>query len=73
MNTLKELNNDQLDGLAKLAFDMARAAFILAILPTPSIPDNPGFGLFKILIGLFWGLACTYVALVLLKAKERVK
>lgn len=68
-----ELNADQLDGLAKLSFDLARAAFILAILPSPSIPDNPGTGLFKILLGLFWGLVCTYMALVLLRAKERLR
>lgn len=49
------------------------AAFILAILPAPSVPDNPEIGLFKILVGLFWSLVCTSVALVLLRAKERVK
>lgn len=69
----KELNDDQLDGLANLSFDLARAAFILAILPAPSIPDNPGIGLFKILLGLFWGLVCTYMALILLKAKGRLR
>lgn len=69
----KELNDDQLDGLANLSFDLARAAFILAILPAPSIPVDPINGILRILLGLFWGLACTYVALVLLKAKVRLK
>lgn len=71
IQVFKELNDDQLDGLAKLSFDLARAAFILAILPALSVSDNPGVGILKIALGLFWGLVCTYTALVLLKAKER--
>lgn len=71
MKIIQELNNDQLNGLANLCFDLARAAFILAILPAPEIPDNPVAGLLKILLGLLWGLVCTYVALVLLGMKGR--
>ena len=65
-----ELNDDQLDGLAKLTFDLARASFILAILPTSFIPENPVVGLFKTLLGLFWVLVCTYLALVILRKKK---
>lgn len=72
IQVFKELNDDQLDGLAKLSFDLARAAFILAILPAPGIPSDPLAGLLKIVLSLFWGLVCTYIALVLLRAKARL-
>ena len=71
INILHEFNNDQLDGLAKLYFDLARVAFVFAIFPASSVPIDPITGLFKIILGLIWGLACTYFALVLLKAKEK--
>lgn len=65
-----ELNNDQLDGLAKLMFDLAKASFIIAFFPSV-LSEDPGIKLFKILLGLFWGLVCTYLALLLLQRKER--
>lgn len=68
----KDLNDDQLDGLANLSFDLARAAFILAIFPASGIPADPLMGIFKIVLSLFWGLVCTYIALVLLNAKKKI-
>lgn len=37
MKFFQELNDDQLDGLAKLCFDLAKLAFALAILPAQTI------------------------------------
>jgi hypothetical protein len=72
MEIIGELNKDQLDGLAKLCFDLAKASLVIALLPATSIPSNPIFALVKMLIGLVWGLAFTYLALVILKAKEKL-
>lgn len=70
---IKELNKDQLDGLAKLCFDLAKAAFILIITPFNEFTKDPLTAIIKMLISLIGGLAFTIVALVLLKVKERVK
>lgn len=70
---LKELNKDQLDGLAKLCFDLAKGAFLLVFAPYSEITKEPLVATLKMFIGLIGGLAFTYVALVLLKLKENVK
>ncbi|OGM30053.1 hypothetical protein A2630_02350 [Candidatus Woesebacteria bacterium RIFCSPHIGHO2_01_FULL_44_10] len=72
MYSLGKLNKEQLDGLAKFNFDLARSAFIVAVLPAPAIPEDKLAPL-KMLVGLFWGLAFTYLALLVLKIKERIK
>lgn len=72
MKVFQELNNDQLDGLAKLCFDLAKGSFALAILPSTSIPQDPVVGFVKVLMGLMWGFAFTYIALVLLKYKKGI-
>ncbi|HBQ51292.1 hypothetical protein A3B42_03195 [Candidatus Daviesbacteria bacterium RIFCSPLOWO2_01_FULL_38_10] len=64
------LDKEQLDGLAKLMFDLAKASFILAIFPS-ALTEDLTIKLFKILLGLFWGLVCTYLALLLLKMKGK--
>lgn len=70
---LEELNNDQLDGLARLCFDLGKVAFILALFPAPSIPNDPVIAPIKMLIGLFWGLVFVYLALVILRVKRGYK
>lgn len=70
---IKELNKDQLDGLAKLCFDLAKASFVLILLVVQKLSENPIDAIMKISIGLLAGLAFTYAALVLLKLKEKAK
>lgn len=70
---IEELNRDQLDGLSKLCFDLAKGAFALILLPVQKLPENPLNEMLKIAIGVFIGLAFTCVALILLKLKEKVK
>lgn len=70
---LYELNKDQLDGLAKLCFDLAKGAFALSILPVATLTNNPFIEIGKILLGLFWGIALTCLGLIFLKRKEKAK
>lgn len=70
---MKQLNRDQLDGLAKFCFDLAKAGLLLALFPTTDLPTKPIVSSLKIISGLIAGIAFTYFALVLLKAKEEVK
>lgn len=70
MNLFKELNNDQLDGLAKLSFDLARGSLLLALFPAVELISNPLLTFLRILMSLSLGLVFTYIALILLKAKE---
>ena len=67
-----ELNNDQLDGLAKLCFDLSKGSFLVALFPTPNIPNNPIAQVTNIIVALTAGVAFIYSALVLLKLKERL-
>lgn len=66
-----ELNNDQLDGLANLCFDLAKGAFFLVLFPAAEIINNRGIVFLRTTIALLLGLVFTYIALVLLKAKAR--
>ncbi len=66
-------NKDQLNGLANLCFDLAKGAFVLALLPAPDIAANPFLRVFNILVELFIGLAFSYAALVLLRIKGQIK
>lgn len=68
---LGELNDDQLDGLANLSFDLAKASLVLVFLPFSEITTNLLISVIKMLSGLFLGLVFVYLALVLLKGKER--
>lgn len=70
MKLFQQLNNDQLDGLARLCFDLAKAAFLLAIFPAVEVSSSIVISLLKMLIALLLGLVFTYIALVLLKRKE---
>lgn len=67
---LQNLNNDQLDGLANLCFDLAKGAIGLAILPSFITYEGVIVILIKVFFGLFWGLVFTYLAMLLLKVKE---
>jgi hypothetical protein len=65
---LTQLNKDQLDGLAKLSFDIAKGAFALVLLSTTG-----GSFIGRLVMGLTYfgvGLALTYLALVILEVKE---
>lgn len=73
MNLIKELNNDQLDGLAKLCFDLAKGSLFLALFPAVEIITNPLLTFFRMLMGLFLGIVFTNIALVLLKVKRSTK
>lgn len=70
---LRDLNRDQLDGLAKLCFDLAKGAFGLTILAGIDITANLLIGMLKIIVSLFIGIALTYCALVILKVKENIQ
>lgn len=70
---IKKLNKDQLDGLAKLCFDLAKGAFALSILPVTNVTSDPLTEIGKILSGLFLGIALTYLGLIFLKRKEKAK
>ena len=72
MNSMvSKLNNDQLSGLANLCFDIAKAAFVLALLPTQTDSANLILLITKITAGLLMGLVFTISALVLLKSRKR--
>ena len=68
---IESLNKDQLEALARLCFDLAKAAFILAILApisqTVIAAVISGFRSYLV------GLAFTYLGLVLLGRKEIAK
>lgn len=66
----QKFNNDQLSGLADLCFDLAKGAFGFVLLPAFTLTDAPILSFMKIIIAIFSGLAFTYIALVLLKAKK---
>jgi hypothetical protein len=68
-----ELNDDQLDGLAKLCFDLAKGVFAFILLPVATYFQDPLLSLFKMFFALVAGLAFTYVALLILKLKEYVE
>lgn len=70
---IEELNKDQLDGLSKLCFDLAKGSFALILLPVQKLHDNPLNEITKMAIGLLIGLAFTSAALILLKLKEKIK
>ncbi len=67
---IKELNNDQLNGLASLCFDLAKGSFLVALFPTVEITTKPFLSFMMMLMGLFLGLVFTYIALLLLRLKE---
>lgn len=69
-NVFSELNNDQLNGLAQLCFDLAKGSFALIIFPADKRFENPIMEIIKTFVLLITGLAFTYIALVLLKLKE---
>jgi len=62
-------NKDQLNGLAKLCFDLAKGSFILST--TSPISSTPADALLSGAKSLLLGLAFTYAALILLKLKEQ--
>lgn len=68
---LSELNSDQLDGLAKLCFELSKGSFLLALFPTANLLNNPVAQVINIAAGIITGLAFIYSALVILKLKER--
>lgn len=68
---MKHLNHDQLDGLAKLCFDLAKAGFVIALFPINGIGVDPIGNLLKIILGLIGGVAFTYLALLILETKEK--
>lgn len=70
--SIRELNKDQLEALAALCFDLAKGALGLSIIPPLITSENAFVTLLKLMLGLFWGVAFTYVGLLLLKAKRRV-
>ena len=63
-----ELNADQLNKLADLFFDLAKAAFVLAFI-SPSGSSKALFALLEVSKGITLGLAFTYSGLILLKIK----
>ena len=70
MWVLYDLNKDQLDKLADLLLDLAKAAFILAFL-TPTSSAVPLSVIINAVKGMILGLALTYSSLVVLSMKER--
>ena len=64
------LNKEQLDGLAKLCFDLAKGGFALAVLAPATSSSLATF--ISGLRGLLIGLALTYLALILLRLKEQI-
>lgn len=68
-----ELNKDQLSGLANLCFDLAKGAIIFAFFPATQIGENFWLNIGRIIIALITGIAFTYYALLLLRAKGEVK
>ncbi len=65
-----DLNNDQLDGLAKLSFDLSKAALVLVFLPISEINSSMVLSVVRMVVGLFWGLVFIYLALIILKLKK---
>ena len=64
---LGRLNNDQVDNLAKLCFDLAKGAFLIGLFPLASLtPINIVTVILYIVSGLLFGIAFTYVGLLLL-------
>mgnify|MGYP001592824440 CR=1 FL=1 len=72
---MQEFNKDQFDALSRLSLDIARAAFVLALIPTTQTikSDEIFINLFKMAIDLFLGIAFTYIGMVILKRKENLK
>lgn len=68
-----DLNKDQLDGVAELCFSLAKGAFVLIIYPSEKRFEEPVIEIIKIFMLLTTGLAFTSLALILLKAKEKIK
>lgn len=66
---LRPLNKDQLEGLAKLCFDLAKGGFAFAFFPSVIIPDML-LKVVSMVTGLLIGLAFTYIALLLLQYKR---
>lgn len=71
MRIFQELNNDQLNGLANLCFDLAKGALFLAFFPASEVYDNFGIIILRTTVALFLGLVFSYIALVLLKLKDK--
>lgn len=72
MQVFKELNNNQLQGLANLCFDLSKGSLLLALFPASEAFDNLGMVLLKTIMALLLGLVFTYMALVLLKTKRSI-
>lgn len=69
----RELNKEQLTALSNILFDVAKGSFALAVFPV-AIPDLTPFQLFiKSLLAIMGGVAFTYVGLVILSLKARIK
>lgn len=68
-----KLNSDQLTEVAKLSFDLAKAAFIVAILPTFNTNASPLTTILTTVLAIFWGLAFTYLGLLFLERKGQQK
>lgn len=64
------LNKDQLDGLAGLCFDLAKGSLAISVL-SPLGSSNILVALNGVR-GVVIGIVFTYIALVLLRAKEKV-
>lgn len=71
MKFFQELNNDQLNGLANLCFDLAKGALFLAFFPASEVYNSFGIVILRTLVALFLGLVFIQIALVLLRAKRR--
>ena len=66
-----QLNSDQLDHLAKLCFDIARASILLFFIPG-EITKPLGISLLHTTLYLIAGTTSIYFGLMLLKAKENL-
>lgn len=69
MRTFQQLNNDQLNGLANLSFDLAKGSLLLALFPAAEVSNNLGIVILRTMVALLLGLVFTYMALVLLRSK----
>ncbi len=70
MKLFQELNKDQLQGLANLCFDLAKAEFVLMIVPAFESNIEVAGLIIRATVALISGLAFTAIGVLLLKDKK---
>jgi hypothetical protein len=71
MKYLKELNDDQLDGLSSLCLDLAKLSFGFALVPSTQSDLSKLQIAMLAITSILWGIVFVIISMVLLRQKSK--